>query len=181
MQPTITKTFTPAKVLAILIALAVAMTVALAPAPAYAASKTVGSAKFTTATKTINKKAATVKKGTTKLTFKKGHGFLKFKATATKKYKFTFSGLKGTSNAFAEPMLTSKDSPKYTFIENIATKGGKCDALWISGDGAKFDYGDMKSRPIATRTGTIKLKKGTFFYFYFSAGSGKATVNLKIK
>lgn len=175
---------TPAKVFAVLVALLVAL--AFVPTDAYAASsKTVKKAGFTSETKVIEKKATKVTKGTTKLTFKKGEGFIKFKATKTKKYSFTFSNLKGkkTNNAYITFKTPDKYSPEYSWSTPLKTKGGKSETLWLSVNGTKFT-GNYKQidKPIVKRTGTIKLKKGQMAYFYFYSGNNaKTTATLKIK
>ena len=75
--------------------------------------KTIKPQEYTKKVSVANKKAAVVKKGTTKLTFKKGYGYIKFVAPATKTYKFTFSNLKGGKNPY-EAMLAYKASKGYS-------------------------------------------------------------------
>lgn len=175
-----------AKILAVFMALAVA--IAFVPSLAYAtSSKTVGKTGFTTTVKTIEKKAKTVKKGTTKLTYSKGQGYIQFKAPKTATYSFTFSKVKATkktaNNAFVEFQKKDSSSPKYAFLTDVKTKGGKTDTLWLSVNGAKFSggYYTALDKPIASRTGKIKLKKGEKLYLYFYNSTGKTTTTLKIK
>lgn len=70
-----TATFSSSKALCVMMAIVVAL--AFMPQPAMAASKSVSKQAFSTKTEVVHKKAATVKKGTTKLTFKKGMGYIK--------------------------------------------------------------------------------------------------------
>ena len=152
-----------------------------------ASSKTVKKQGFTTNTKTIEKKATKVKKGTTNLTLSKGQGYIKFTAPSTKTYKFTFSNCKSkkyTNNGFFSAQTPDKNSPSYSFHTKVKTKGGKDSTLWLSFNGYKFTSSRYKTieRPIAKRTGTIKLKKGQTIYFYLNSGTnGKATTKLVIK
>ncbi|MDO4401108.1 MAG: hypothetical protein Q4D27_09210 [Coriobacteriia bacterium] len=179
----IARRVTPAKVLAVLVALLVAL--AFVPGNAYAASKTVKTQGFTTTAKVVNKKATTVKAGTTKLTYKSGQGYIKFKATKTKVYSFTFSNVKGkgTNNVYASFYRISKYSKKYIEGLTVKTKGGKDETLWLSANGYKFtgDYYTALDKPIATRTGKVKLTKGQMVYIYLNGGGGKTTATLKIK
>ena len=181
MGATTTRVASPAKILAVLIALVVAL--AFIPSAAQAASKTVKSQEFSTKTSVIEKKATSVKKGTTKLTFKSGQGYLKFKATKTKKYKFTFSNVKSQSgsSAFVEVQRPDASSPKYSFMTDVKTKGGKNSALWLSQNGYKYNSGKLVNRNLPSRSATIKLKKGQKVYFYFYSSSGKTKAKLKIK
>lgn len=151
----------------------------------FAATKTksVNKRTFTTSTKAIKNKAATVKRGTTKLVIKKGRGYVKFKAPKTKNYKFTFSNFKDkkrNSVGYIYIQKPDKYSPKYSFQETVKTKGGKTTALWLSANGYKFG-GKVLYRPIAKRSGTIKLKKGETVYIYFNFGSSKHTGKMNIK
>ena len=150
-----------------------------------AASKTVKKSTFTTSTSTIEKKATKVKKGTTNLTFSKGEGYIKFVAPKTKTYKFTFSKCTSkqfSSNAFIAVQTPSKTSSKYSFYTDVKTKGGKYDTLWLSMNGYKHTDGKILYRPLASRTATIKLKKGQKIYFHLYTGtSKKASMKLVIK
>jgi hypothetical protein len=138
---------------------------------------------FTTTTKVIEKKATTVKKGTTKLTIKKGQGYIKFKAPATKKYTFTFSNTKSSikGSSFVEIQKKDASSPKYSFLYDVKTKGGKANTLWLGVNGYKSSTGDLVGRCLPTRSAVVKLKKGQSLYFYFYNGSSKTTSTLKIK
>ena len=156
-----------------------------------AATKAVKSCKFTTATKTLKKKALTVKKGTTKFKLKGESGVLKFKATKTKKYSFKFSGMTHKTQddygfcAYVTFLTPDKNSPKYSFDldKKLATKGGKTETLWLASKSYKHTISGTKAvdKPIKTRTGTVKLKKGQVVYMYFSGGYKGVTASLKIK
>lgn len=148
-----------------------------------AAKKTVKNQNFTTTTSTINKKATTVKKGTTTLTFTKGQGYVKFKAPSTKTYKFTFSNLTGKDvyTAFVEVQTKSKYSSKYSFMTPVTTKGGKTETLWLLQKNKTYKGGKLLSRPLKTRAGKIKLKKNQMIYFYFYNGKHKGSVKLNVK
>ncbi len=146
-------------------------------------TKSVKKQTFSTRTNTIKKKAATVKKGTTKLVIKKGEGYVKFKAPKTKYYKFTFSNFKSkkfSSNGFIYIQKPDKYSPEYSWQENVKTKGGKSTTLWMSVNGYKHS-GKLLYRPLAKRTGKIKLKKGETVYIYFYFSSSKHTGKVSIK
>ena len=147
-------------------------------------TKTVAKKDFTTSTSAIEKKATKVKTGTTKLYVKKGQGFIKFVAPKTATYKFTFSkctSKKRANNGFAEVMKPDASSPKYSFLTDIKTKGGKSNTLWLSVNGAKFTDHDLVDRPLASRTGTMKLKKGAVIYMYLYFGGDPVKTTLVVK
>ena len=182
MGTTTARAISPAKVLAVLMALVVAL--AFIPSAAYAvSSKTVKKAGFTTTTKVIEKKATKVKKGTTNLTFKKGQGYVKFTATKTKTYRFTFSNVTSGSgsSAFVEVQRPEARSPQYSYMTKVRTKGGKTTTLWLSQNGYKYTSGKLLYRNLPSRTATIKLKKGQKVYFYFYSSTGKTKAKLKIR
>ena len=168
-----------------------ALLMAITPTMAYGATtKTVSKTDFTTSTKTLNKRATTVKKGTTTLKFKKGQGYLKFKAPTSKTYTFTFSNFKNGDAygvcAFFETQTPDSDSPTYSFLKKVKTNGGKTDTLWIGTKNYKGMYvGSEKNalkRRRSTRYAKVSLKKGQMIYFYFSSAttkSVKATVKIK--
>lgn len=183
-----TKTATPilSKVLCVIMAVTVA--IAFVPAPAYAASsKSVKKQTFSTSTDTVHKAATTVKKGTTKLTYKKGVGYIKFKAPSTKTYSFKFSKVKSkkfSSCAYVSAYAPSTYKEKNLAVKKMSTKGGKYNTLWLSANGYKHSAKSAKTlyRPIATRTGKVKLKKDQWIYFFLGNESGgKTTLTLKIK
>lgn len=136
-----------------------------------------------------NKKAATVKKGTTKLTFTQGCGYIKFVAPATKTYSFTFSDLKQPKNVeYPDEMVgicvqvKSAKNPKKLILKKVSTKGGKTAALKLyvnnkfpdAQPDKKVDWYEK------TRTGKVKLKKGQAIYFWLD-GTNKITGKLVIK
>ena len=152
-----------------------------------ATSKTVKKKDFSTSTKVLEKSATKVKKGTTKLVIKKGQGYIKFVAPKTKKYSFTFSNVttkKRNNNGFVSFQKPDADSPEYSFHYKVKTKGGKTETLWLSVNGNKFSkksHPQLIDRPIASRTGTVSLKKGEviYMYLYFSTGSHNAKLVIK--
>ena len=173
---------TPAKILAVLMGVLVAL--ALLPGAAQAiTTKGVPECKFQTKTATIQKKATTVKKGTTKIVVKKGQGYVKFKAPKTAKYAFTFSGLKSStkysSYGFVEFQTPDKRSPKYSFLTDLSTAGGKSNALMLTINGAKSS-GTGVNKYLPKRTGKIKLTKGQWAFFYFYNSSAKTTAKMTI-
>ena len=155
--------------------------------------------------KTINKNALTVKKG--KVTIKqKTHyekewddyevnGYLKFKAPATKTYKFTFSNLKGGKNPGimgyrreASMQFFVRSGKKYLDTIDVKTNGGKTAIIniadkktynkWHKNKKKKVDQALVKS------TVKKKKKKGEVVFINVTAGyAGKGTTsfNLEIK
>ena len=170
------------KVLSLMLVAALVLGTFAVPASA-ATKKTVKKQTFTTKTSTIQQKAATVQKGTTKLTIKKGQGYIKFVAPKSKKYSFTFSKLKSKNgvSAFIECQTKSKSNSSYSFFQEVKTKGGKTNTLWMSVNGYKDRNHKGVDKCLATRTATVKLSKGQAIFFYFYNGSEKTTCNLKIK
>lgn len=177
-----TATFSSSKALCVMMAIVVAL--AFMPQPAMAASKSVSKQAFSTKTEVVHKKAATVKKGTTKLTFKKGMGYIKFKAPKTKTYSFKFSNVKSkkfSSCTYVSLYTPSSFKSKILAVKKMKTKGGKYNTLWLAANGYKHS-GKLLYRPLASRTGTVKLKAGQWVYFYLGNESGgKTTLTLKIK
>ena len=171
------------KALRVIMALVVAL--AFMPLPAQAASKSVSKQTFSTKVETVHKKAATVKKGTTKLTYKKGVGYIKFKAPATKTYTFKFTSVKSkkfSSATYVSMYTPSKFKPGILAVKKMKTKGGKYNTLWLAANGYKHSGGKLLYRPLATRTGKVKLKEGQWVYLYMGNESGgKTTAKLTIK
>lgn len=164
--------------------MALMLVATFAATPAYAAAKkTVKKQGFTTSLAKVKKKAAKVKRGTTSLTIKKGKGWLKFKAPKTKTYTFTFSDVKSaefSSNAFVGVYKVAKYSSSSVASVKVKTKGGKSNTLWLSCNGYAH-ANEMLERPIAKRSGKIKLAKGEWVYLYFYNNDVKTTANLTIK
>ena len=108
---------------ALFMALALVMTFAATPAYA-AAKKTVKKTDWTFEIATIQKRATQVKKGTTKLTIKKGEGYLKFTAPSTKTYSFKFSDVKSSfgASAFVEVQTQDSYDHSYSFLTKVKTK-----------------------------------------------------------
>ena len=173
--------------IALLMMLVMIMAAASVAVSAKTVSKTVKKQKFTTSTNAIEKKAVKVKKGTTKLNIKKGQGYVRFVAPKTKTYTFTFSKCTSSmrsSNGYVTFMRKDASSPQYSYSFNtkLKTKGGKDNTLWLSVNGADFSSNsNLLSRPIASRTGKIKLKKGESIYMYVYFGGRPAKAKLVIK
>ena len=164
--------------------LAVAVAFAFMPSPAFAASsKSVSKQTFTTKSATVHKKAVTIKKGTTKLTYKAGVGYVKFKAKKTKTYSFTVSSVKSkkfSSATYVSFYTKSAYKSKSLASKKVSTKGGKNNTLWLSCNGYSHS-GKLIYRPLATRTGKVKLKKGQWIYLYLGNESGgKTTLTMKV-
>jgi hypothetical protein len=180
MMATAAKTFL-SKTLCVILAITVVF--AFMPQPAMATSKGVNKQTFSTSTSAVHKKAAAVKKGTTKLTIKKGEGYIKFKATAAKTYSFKFSKVKSkkfSSCAYMSLYTPSSYKSSILAIKKMATKGGKYSMLWLSANGYKHS-GKLLYRPLASRTGKVKLKKDQWVYFYIgNKNGGKTTAMLTI-
>ena len=88
------------------------------------------------------------------------------------------------SNGYVTFMRRDSVSPKYSYSFNtkLKTKGGKDSTLWLSVNGADFSSNsNLLSRPIASRTGKIKLKKGESIYMYVYFGGRPAKAKLVIK
>ena len=150
------------------------------------AKKTVKPQKFVSKTAVANKKAATVKKGTTNLTFTKGQGYVKFVAPSTKTYSFTFSDLKqnkkyGTYTSISV-QLRDRSDKAYMWLKEVSTKGGKNDFLCLNVNNQK-DTVNTKNvdKYLRSRTAKIKLKKGDVIYFHLDNSPNKTTCKLVIK
>ena len=148
---------------------------------AAATTKTVKKADFTTSLKVAKKKAATVKKGTTKLKGKKS-GYIVFKAPKTKTYYLKFSNAKAKGGLLS--MFVEMQQPfdgEYVFLADVYTKGGKTDVLWLA-DKAHVDKKASKAKDwrLASRTAKIKMKKGEKLYMYMYATKNfNITLNVK--
>ena len=137
---------------------------------------------FSTDTATINKKATKVSKGTTKLKYKGGKGYIKFVAPTTKKYSFKFSNVTAPGkcySAFIE-VQTPYSDPSYSFLTEVKTAGGKTNTLWLKQKGVRSYTGGKKVyRNLDSRTATITLSKGQAIYFFTS--TNYKSVNMKLK
>ncbi|MDO5456525.1 MAG: hypothetical protein Q4F25_06390 [Eubacteriales bacterium] len=151
--------------------------------------KTIKPQEYTKKVSVANKKAAVVKKGTTKLTFKEGYGYIKFVAPATKTYKFTFSNLKQSKNVenpdyyvgFSVQVKSAK-YPKKLIAKKVSTMGGKASSLkmYVNDYSPEFCPDKKVDWYEKTRTGKVKLKKGQAIYFWLD-GCDKITGKLVIK
>ena len=161
------------------------MVLGLGAVPAFAAAnKVIKNQDFTTERSVADRKATVIKKGAYHVTVKSGQGYLKFKAPQKGRYTFTFSKVrtpKFGASSFVETMKVSPYNNSNITMVDVSTKGGKYNTLWMSVNGTSFPDRELKYRPIASRTGTVSLKKGEPFYMYFYTSSGKATFNLVIK
>ena len=168
---------------AVMLAAALLITGLFAPA-AHAAVKTTASrCVHTEKLKTIKKSAAKVKVGTTNLTVKMGEGYLKFTAPATRTYKFSFSKVTGKYTNEGYVQFYKKDPSDSTSVVtfDVSTKGGKTDTLHFSINGVEHQGGSLKDRPLPSRTGKVKLKKGQVIYMYYQATPAHSTAKLVIK
>ncbi len=129
---------------------------------------------------TIIKKAAKVKAGTTKvmLPSKKGTCVLKFTATKSKTYTFTFSGLKPTSDSNISLGF-------FSFLTRVTPGVDKLKmvpANTKNGSQTIVQYGssNMYAAYPTSNYGKIKLNKGDTVFVYVAASHGKS-INCKIK
>ena len=171
------------KVLSLMLVAALVLGTFAVPAQAATKKKTVKKQSFTSETKKINSKAATVKKGTTKLTFKGGDGYVKFIAPRKKTYSFTFSKLKSKTTRFTSIAIQLKDkaSPSYAWLVKAKTYGGKTDFLHMGTNGDSSKSGDKVGWYLPKRTAKIKLKKGDVLYLQVRNAPEKTTCTLNIK
>ena len=179
------------RVMSVLV-LACVLMFALLPTTAFAATKkTVKYAEYTTTTAAADKKAVTVKGGTTRLTYQKSSGFLKFKAKKTGWHKFTMSKVKGgksrTSAYFSvltlsHSLLDDFEGQSISPI-NAKTSGGTNTQLFLGANGHTWkSVTDKTFSQTSSRYGKIKLKKGQVVYIYFFNGTrAKTTATLSIK
>ena len=149
----------------------------------FAATKKLKKQSFTTTTAVANKKALTVKKGTTTVKLSsKGCGYLKFKASKAKTYSFTLSNLKsgagGYTCGYFYVMRKYGSSNQYIGQEPLKTYGGKSTSLYVATRNGT--YGEKAGQYRTSRTGKIKLNKGEVVYLYFSFYN-KDSLKLKIK
>lgn len=119
-------------------------------------------------TRVIEKKATTVKKGTTDLSFN-GSGYVKFVAPATKTYTFTVSNIRSSNVVYTVMRMQKKTSGLFsTRSEVIPLTRGKKDMLPISTNYGRnlYKYFRNSSSIIgpSSRKITIKLKKGQVVY-----------------
>ena len=181
------------RVVALFLALAVAL--AFMPSEAYAATRkvTVSGSSTSIWNKYISNhdSAKKVKRGTTKITMKRGYGIFRFKAPKTKTYTFTISSVKSKKGTYAvaTPMGTNPEIGGYG--ETSVTYKGSTQAGWygiaykVSGRKLKFDglnFDVCFGKAFSKKSFKVKLKKGQTYYFEFGAqGGAKTTAKLKIK
>ena len=147
--------------------------------------KTVKNLKFTSTVSSIGKYGARVKKGTTKLTFASGQGYVIFTAPATKTYSITFSDLKQSSRYGSFTSIAVQQKPKmsskYGYLRDVATQGGRTSFLHLNVNNLK-DRVNSKTvdKYLNSRRVSVKLKKGQSIYFHLSCYK-KTTATLVIK
>ena len=134
------------------------------------------SAAKVTATKNWQK-AKTVKKGKTSVTVPKmdlsSAGYVKFKAPATKTYKFTINNIrkngKSSSQVIEHNWISFKTKGNYGYLDSVAFKqnGSKVYTLWVC---SKMIWSIGKpskitsSTSLPSRSVNIRLKKGQTIY-----------------
>ena len=147
--------------------------------------KTVKNLKFTSTVSAIGKYGARVKKGTTKLTFASGNGYVIFTAPATRTYSITFKDLRQNSRYGTFTSIAVQQKPKmsskYACLRDVATQGGRTSFLHLNVN----NYTDHVSKKtvdkyLSSRRISVKLKKGQSIYFHLGT-SRKTTVTLVIK
>lgn len=147
--------------------------------------KTVKNLKFTSTVSAIGKYGARVKKGTTKLTFASGNGYVIFTAPATRTYSITFKDLRQNSRYGTFTSIAVQQKPKmsskYAYLRDVATQGGRTSFLHLNVN----NYTDHVSKKtvdkyLSSRRISVKLKKGQSIYFHLS-NSKKTTATLVIK
>jgi len=147
------------------------------------------------AQKLLNKKARTVKKGTTALKIN-GEGFLKFKAPKKGKYTLKFYNVRTVSRKSIDVdqkigvdlYAMSKDLDKLILPDSkVSTKGSK-DQSW-GFIGTKEYVSEMKDmetdkkvskRTYTSRSFSLKMKKGEMLYVKISSDAA-CTFKVKIK
>ncbi len=157
------------------------MLVGMTPVMASAKTVKLKGAGFTTSTGVAEAVAKPVKSG--KMTVKvpkKGSGFLKFVAPASKAYSFTISNIKSSRyNCGYFYLMTTygRDNSSIT-MNKVATQGGENSSLYIATKNSR--YGNKVYRNLKKRTGNIFLQQGQTVYIYISMVK-KCTLQLKIK
>ncbi|SNU05036.1 hypothetical protein SAMN06297422_102149 [Lachnospiraceae bacterium] len=136
-------------------------------------------------------KAPAVKKGTTKVTMKKQHSYVKFTAPATKTYKITFSNVYDPADSSKKIngyfTVRKLNYGKYVWAEKVKTYGGKTTSIQVANSAFLANwtaYGDKVNHYKTSRTATIKLKKGETIWMegYFAGiSTKKSAYTLKIK
>jgi hypothetical protein len=175
------------RITALALALVIALSVMVVANPSDAEA---ASTKKVTAV-TNYKKAPAIKTGTTKVTYKKKEGYVKFTASKKGTYVITFSGL-ATVPATKEDItygfsdIYKKNS--YGYLESVKVKTNKNKKTWSLYLTTKFCWNNFDkedgygaSNSLYSRTATLTLKKGETIYIYNYATSAKHTLNINIK
>ena len=152
---------------------------------AQAATKTLKKIKYSpTLTNAISSKATLIKKGTTKLNTK-GSGYAKFVVPATKKYTFTFSGLRSGNGSYnvGHGYIMLPETYTYSSTVSLAdqtfkTTGGSVSTAYFASKSSTAS--DKKYASLAVRPCSLVLQKGQTVYIYISCVNS-GSINLKIK
>ncbi len=175
------KMFKNRKKLSIMLILALCLTMFCAE-PTMAATRSLKSQKFTTSLSTVQKKATLVKKGTNyKLKVKKNGAWIKFKAPATKKYTFKFSGMKSSDSytcGYVGFYKAYASNSNYITRRNVTTQGGAADALYLASK--KTAKNTTKNTFLTSRYGKANLKKGQMVYMFIYTVDN-CTLNFSVK
>ena len=157
------------------------MLVGMTPVMASAKTVKLKAAAFTTSTATAEAVARPVGRGKMTVSVpKKGSGYLKFVAPASKAYSFTFSNIRsGRYNCGHTYLMTTygRDNASIT-MNKVGTQGGESSSLYIATKNSK--YGEKAYRYLKKRTGNIFLQQGQTVYIFISMVR-KCTLQLKIK
>ena len=168
---------------AVAVMLLIAVMICSSLSTAAAAKKSVKTQVFTTKTSVAQKRATTVTKGTTVLTFNGGRGYIRFKAPATKTYTFTFSNIKDTEKHVVMSIgvqKPNKGDKSHLNLVDVRTQGGKNCFLKMAANGYRDKYGSGTNKYLTTRSCKVKLQKGQVLYFHFGTWKTKHTATLKI-
>ena len=154
-------------------------------ADAQAATKALKKIKYSPVlTNRIAQKATVVKKGTTTLSIKE-KGYVKFVVPKTKKYTFTFSGMRSSRSSYNcgyayidLPVANEYSSEINLDHQYFNTKGGSASTAWFASRSSSG--GDKKLAYLSVRSCSLVLQKGQTLYIYISSAN-KGSINLKIK
>lgn len=145
---------------------------------------------------TTEKKAKTVKKGTTVVTVpksSKSFGYIKFKAPSTKTYKFTLKNIRRYGKKSSGDIIhtsvdfTTKDSYGGKKYLSFKQNGSNEYSLWLCSQKSwkinkPYTKKVTSSTSYPTRTASIRLKKGQTVYLSFcNVSDFKVSYDLTIK
>ena len=139
------------------------------------------------------RKAKSLKKGKNRINYSNTHGkgsYVKFKAPKTGKYVFTGYNLKSNKKDEAtglniDTINFSIGPMKWGSIYQLycKTEGGKALSAYIT-TYAAYELNVMKKMPnpyLASRSMTIKMKKGQTYYIYISDNNGSGAFTMTVK